>query len=244
LNIFNRVVIVLLVLMVIAVSVIAIVNEFTGYFKWSTISFLLFDPNNNIPAYISVTALFAVIAVCILVLVFEFRRKKERIARVNSVQSGKAMITLDTISQQIKDSVLRTGGLKNLRVNILPKSGGVIIDMVAEMSQNMDISEKMSEVIKTAKSTASDKMKIKVFDTKLTITNLISDEKNAVVHKPAVQPDIQPFGQKNIEQKKDVQPVGQSKPANGLKDNESAPLQTGELTETCENGENYGADKL
>jgi hypothetical protein len=183
-NIFNRIVVILVLLAIGVASFIAIINEFSASFKWSDVSLRLFNPGGNTPTYISVIALLAIIAVCVLLLVLELRRKKGKIARVNNVQSGKGMITLDTVSQQVKSSVLRIEGIKNLKVNILPKSGGVIIDMVTELGQNQNISEKMTEIIKTAKESA-EKLNIRVYDAKLTVSNLIPDEKGNLHYRTA-----------------------------------------------------------
>ena len=175
-NIFNRVVLILILLFFIVVSFVSIVNEFTGLFKWSDVASKIINPEGNINPYISTLALLFVIALCVFLLLLEFYRKKTRIAKIYNVATGKAMITVETISQQIKESVLQISGLKNLKVDITPKSGGVIIGMLAELNQNLNIPEKMTEIIKTAKDVSTTKLNIKVIDTKLTITNLIPDE--------------------------------------------------------------------
>ncbi|MBM3709773.1 MAG: hypothetical protein FJW61_05065 [Actinobacteria bacterium] len=117
-----------------------------------------------------------VLVVCVLLLLLEFYRRKVKIAKIYNVESGKAMITIETISQQIKESVLQLDGLKNLRVNVVPKSGGVIINMLVELGQGLNIPEKMTEIIKTARELAVNKLNIKVVDTNLTVTNLIPEE--------------------------------------------------------------------
>ena len=118
-----------------------------------------------------------VVVICVLLLMLEFHKKKSRIVKVYNVQSGIAMITIDAIAQQVKESVLAVAGLKNLKVDILQKSGGVIIEMAAELGQSVNIPEKMSEIIKAARDISVNKLNIKVIDTKLTILNLISEDK-------------------------------------------------------------------
>jgi len=68
-------------------------------------------------------------------------------------------------------------GLKNLKVDILQKSGGVVIEMAVELGQNLNIPEKMSEIIKAARDISVNKLNIKVVDTKLTILNLLPEDK-------------------------------------------------------------------
>ncbi len=174
-HIVNRIIIVVILLAIIAFAFLAIINEFTGLFNWSDIASRLFDPGNNIPAWASVLALLFVIGVCAYLLYLELRIRRTMIARVRNVESGKAMITLETVSNQVKNAVLAIEGLRNLKVDIAPKSGGVIISMLVELVQNQNIPEKTAEIIKTAEMTATDKLDIKVIDTKVTITNLLRE---------------------------------------------------------------------
>jgi len=178
-NIFNKVIIVVMLVFLIVVSFISMANEFTNFFKWSNLALKVFNPQGNINRYISTLALLMVVVICVLLLMLEFHKKKSRIVKVYNVQSGIAMITIDAIAQQVKESVLSVAGLKNLKVDILQKSGGVIIEMAAELGQSVDIPEKMSEIIKAAHDISVNKLNIKVIDTKLTILNLISEDQTA-----------------------------------------------------------------
>jgi hypothetical protein len=182
-NIFNKVVIVVLLVFFIAVSFLSMANEFAnhyeGFFKWSDIASKVFNPAGDINRFISTLALLMVVVICVLLLMLEFHKKKSRIVKVYNVQSGTAMITIDAIAQQVKESVLPVAGLKNLKVDILQKSGGVVIEMAVELGQSVSIPEKMSEIIKAARDVSVNKLNIKVIDTKLTILNLISEDKAA-----------------------------------------------------------------
>jgi len=117
-----------------------------------------------------------VIVICVFLLLLEFYRKKTKIAKIYNVESGKAMITLSTISQQIKDSVMKVKGLQNVKINIISRQSGIIINMIVELSQNLNIPEKMTEIINVARDVSINKLNIKVIDTNLTITNLVIDD--------------------------------------------------------------------
>ncbi|MCL5069357.1 MAG: alkaline shock response membrane anchor protein AmaP, partial [Actinobacteria bacterium] len=112
----------------------------------------------------------------IFLLLLEFYRRRTKIAKIYNVESGKAMITLATISQQIKDSVMKVKGLQNVRINIISKQSGIIINLMVELSQNLNIPEKMTEIINVARDVSLNKLNIKVIDTNLTITNLVIDD--------------------------------------------------------------------
>jgi len=178
-NIFNRIVVVLLLVFFIAVSLIAIVNLFTDSFQWSDISLKILNPQNNTQRYVSALVLLVIIAICVALILLEFYRKRKKMVMINNVQSGKAMITIDTIAQQIKESVIRISGIRNLKTDIVPKSGGVIINMLLEVTQDLNIPEKMTEVINAAKQVCREKLNIKVIDTRLTLTSLMSEGPSA-----------------------------------------------------------------
>jgi len=206
LNIFNRIVVVLLLIFFIVASIISIVNVFTGSFTWASIAASVFDPASNLPDYISVLLLLLVIAVCIALLLLEFHRKKRKIVKINKVGAGIAMITVETIAQQVKESVLGIGGIKNLKTEIIPKSGGVIISMLVEVMQNINIPEKMTEIINAAKQVCAEKLNISVIDTRLTITNLISDGNETKHVRPMPPQPVKEAGGAQAQNEKHVDP--------------------------------------
>ncbi len=127
-----------------------------------------------------------VIVICVFLFLLEFYRRKVKIAKVYNVESGKAMITLATISQQIKDAVLKIEGLKSAKIVIISKANGIIINMMAELGQSVNIPEKMNEIINAAKDVAVNKLYIKVIDTNLTIVSLVPEEGG-----PKIEPKVE-----------------------------------------------------
>ena len=175
-NIFNKIIVVVILLFFIFISFLSIINEFIGFFGWTDMANKVFNARININPYISTLALLMVIVVCVFLLLLEFYRRRIKIAKIYNVESGKAMITLATISQQIKDSVTKVKGLQNVRINIISRQSGIIINMMVELSQNLNIPEKMTEIINVARDVSLNKLNIKVIDTNLTITNLVIDD--------------------------------------------------------------------
>ncbi|MBC8386534.1 MAG: hypothetical protein H8E13_00575, partial [Actinobacteria bacterium] len=153
-NIFNKVIVVIILLFFIFVSLVSVINEFIGFFSWSEIAQKVFNPENNINPYVSTLALLMVITVCIFLMLLEFYRKKIRIAKIYNVESGKAMITVGTITQQIKGAVSKIEGIKDIKVSIISKSNGIIINMLVGLVQDVNIPDKMNEIIEKASSVA------------------------------------------------------------------------------------------
>jgi len=176
-NIFNKIVVILMLVFIIAVSLVAMVNVFAEYFKWSDMALRIFNPENSINAFVAFLALIAVFAISVFILILEFYRKRTRTANITSSKTGNAMVTLETVAGQVKNEVTKIDGVEDVRVKIVPKPTGIIIDMNSKLYDDANIPEKMQEIINGATGIVSDKLGIKVIKTNLTIIGLVSGEK-------------------------------------------------------------------
>jgi uncharacterized alkaline shock family protein YloU len=182
-NIFNKVIMVILLIFLICISLVAVFNEFAGFFQWSDFALSIFNPQVDIPTYITVLAAIAVFAISVVLLLLELYRRKSRVANISSSKEGNAMITLDTVASQIKNETLKVEGLEDVKVKIIPKATGIIINMYAKLKEDLDIPATMQEIIKSATSIVSEKLGIKVIKINLTTTGLAGTKKEAVSEK-------------------------------------------------------------
>ena len=175
-RIFNKVIVVLVLICLALFCLFSIVNEFANFLEWSDTAGRVLNPDYNINPYIATLALLFIFIIGIFLLILEFYPKKTRAASISSSKSGYAMITLDTIAVQIKASLNKLEGLEDIKVNIVPKSGGIIINMQAKLAEDQDIPDKMQEIVKEATIIASEKLGIKVTKTNLTIVGITPKE--------------------------------------------------------------------
>lgn len=171
-NIFNRIIMILILIGTAVVSIIAIVNEFIGFFTWSDLMLKIFNPEINIQMYISVLALLFILIVAVFLLMLEFYKAKKRTAVVASIKNGKAMITLESIANQITDYLIEVDSISEVKVNILPKSNGITTNIFTNICDCEDVPEKMREIIKVADEVASKKLGLKIIKTNVTVTNI------------------------------------------------------------------------
>ena len=171
-NILNKVIVVLILICLVLFCLVSIVNEFADFTNWSDAASTVLNPDSVINPYIATLALLFIFIICIFLLILEFYPKKTRAASISSSKSGYAMITLDTIAVQIKASLNKLEGLEDIKVDIVPKSGGIIINMLARLDEDQDIPDKMQEIVKEASGIASEKLGIKVTKTNLTIVGI------------------------------------------------------------------------
>lgn len=182
-NIFNKVIVLLILICMICVSLISIVNVFVEYFKWSDLALRVFNSGINVNPFIAALALMMVFSISIFIVLLEFYRRRTRVANISSSKTGNAMVTLETVAMQIKNAVIKIDGLEEIKVKIVPKAAGIIINMNAKLNEDLEIPEKMQEIINEAAGIVSDKLGIKVIKTNLTVIGLVAGRKEKKVRK-------------------------------------------------------------
>ncbi|MBC8388004.1 MAG: hypothetical protein H8E13_08145 [Actinobacteria bacterium] len=172
-NIFNRIMMILLLLFIIISSIVIVVNIFTNLFQWSNIFNRILVFRESINIYIVALIFLAIIIISILVLFFEFYRRKIKTTNITAVKDGKAMITIRSASQQIEEDLKDIQHISNLKANVLPKSDGALINIFAKLQKGINVSKKMQEVIREANKSATENLGIKVIKTNFTATGFV-----------------------------------------------------------------------
>jgi len=171
-SIFNKIVVVIILIFIVCLSVVGIFNAFTQSFNWSDIANKYLNTARPINMFILIPAFLIAIVFCIFILVLEFYRKNSKTALVASVKEGRAMISLESAANQIKESISKISGTADAVVKIIPKSKGVILNVKAKICADCNVPEKMQEIIKVASAFTFNKLGIKVYKTNLIIVNL------------------------------------------------------------------------
>ncbi len=180
-NIFNRIIMIILLLFLIISSIVVVVNIYADLFDWADIFGRLLYLSENTNLHIMALIFVAVIIVSIALLVFEFYRRKLKTANVASVKGGKAMITTRSASQQIEEDLADLRHVSNLRVKVVPKSDGAIINIFARLHKGVNVSEKMQEVIGRANKSSSENLGIRAVKTNFTVSGFLPKSQNAAV---------------------------------------------------------------
>lgn len=75
-KIFNRVVVIIVLFKIILFSIAAVVNKFTNLFTWTDVTNKVIGSIAGLNIYITGGILLVVFVACIVLLVFEFRKKE------------------------------------------------------------------------------------------------------------------------------------------------------------------------
>ncbi|HEY5500947.1 MAG TPA: hypothetical protein VIK09_03085, partial [Candidatus Humimicrobiaceae bacterium] len=71
-NIFNKIIVVIILIFIVCLSVVGIFNSFVKVFKWSDIVTQFFHSEKTLNPFISALALLLVIVFCIFLFILEF----------------------------------------------------------------------------------------------------------------------------------------------------------------------------
>ncbi len=207
-NIFNRIIMILLLLVLVISSIVVIVNIYADLFEWSDIfgRILYFSGNTNI--HIMALIFAAIILIAIGLLVLEFYKRKLKTTNVASVSDGKAMITSKSASRQIEEDIADLKDVDNLRIKVVPKSNGAIINITARLYKGVNVSEKMQEVINRANKSARENLGIKTIKTNFTVSGFLpetgfstlaepEEDKDNIISEPGEPSDTQEAEDKN-----------------------------------------------
>ncbi len=170
-NIFNRIIVILLLFFIIISSVVIIVNIFTDLFRWSDIFDRILAFRDSINSYLFSFVFLIIIIIGMVLLFFEFYRRKIKVTNIASVKEGKASITLRSVSTQVEEKLSDIKDISNLKVRSLPKSDGTIINIYTRLKKGINVSKKMQEMINEVNKFAAENLGLKVLKTNITVVD-------------------------------------------------------------------------
>ena len=173
-NVFNRIIMAIAMLVLIVFSIVAIINIFVSFFVWSVVANSIINYATNLNRYISVGILFLVFVIALIILIFEFYRRKIKLANISTDQSGKTMVTLKTAAMQIRESLNNIQGVIAPQVKVVPRQNGIIINIFSKLITGISVVDKNKEIRETASDFASKNLGFKVLQTNYTATGFIT----------------------------------------------------------------------
>ena len=206
-NVFNRIIMVILMLCLIVFLIVTIVNIFfVNLFKWSTITDSITSYVNNLNPYILAAVLSFVLVIALIILILEFYRRKIKLASISTDPSGKTMVTLKTSAQQIRESLNNIQGVIDPQVKVVPRQNGIIIDIFSKLITGINVTDKTKEIREAASNFASRNLGFKVLQTNYTATGFITKKvKEVKVIKKEVPEEVKVVEEEPKEVKQEEQ---------------------------------------
>jgi len=172
-NIFNRIIMIILMLFLIVSSIVVGVNMFTGLFEWQDVADRFVNSINNTNPLVIALSLFAVLVISLVILIFEFYRRKIKVANISTDQSGKSMLALKTVSSQIREKLSDIEDVVDPKVRVIPKQDGIIINSFSKISEGVDVAGKTKEIREMTGDYASKNLGFKVIKSNYTATGFV-----------------------------------------------------------------------
>lgn len=201
-NTFNRVVVILLLLATIIVMTVVLVVPrlvIEGLQDWLwnlDMSLSLISP--PILLVIGVALALLVDVICAVLLWLEFRRRRPRAIRVQSISGGLAELTVDSVARRLEHNISQLDGVISVKPNVWSKRGGVEVDLDLETSPEVGVPAKTEEVCQVAREAVEDKMGLKLRKVRVNIKHAPYPTEPPLVSKPAPSPAEPPMVSEEI----------------------------------------------
>ncbi len=173
-NIFNRIIVIILLLFLVVFSIVSFVNIFANLYNISDIADRIVNYVASANQFILALVLLLIVIVGLVLLVFEFYRRKPKAASISKDQSGKTMITLKTVSKQVREKLLPLDNVIDPKVKVIPKKEGIIINIYSNLVKGDNVADRTQEIRRAASDFASKELGFTVLKTNYTATGFIT----------------------------------------------------------------------
>lgn len=163
-NIFNRILIVILILFLLILSLVAMLNTFLPLIDIGDMLNRFADYYNSMNRWVLLFFWLIFFFVCFALLILEFIGKKPKAVKMVNVKEGKATMSLSSIGKQIHNDVMNVSNIQSVRVGILPKRSGIITNLDLGVEQGLDLTEKTREIVEVVKSSVN-RLGVKLYNT-------------------------------------------------------------------------------
>lgn len=179
-NIFNRIIVIVLLLFLFLISIIGIVNIYANFFTWAEIPSIFLSSEVRMNKYMGTAVLAGILIVSIVILIFEFRRRPKS-ATISSDGIGNFMVTTDSISREIDHELMKLDEVKAIKAKTIVKRNGVFVDIYAKILEGQNLSQ-LAEVIKnTAYDFLTEKLALNVAKINFTVVGFIPGKEKSEI---------------------------------------------------------------
>jgi hypothetical protein len=173
-NVFNRIIMTIAMLCLIVFSIVAIINIFVSVFVWSTVANSIINYATNLNPYILAGILFLVLVIALIIFIFEFSRRKIKLANISTDPSGKTMVTLKNSAMQIRERLTSIQDVIDPQVKVVPRQNGIIINIFSRLVTGISVVDKTREIREAASNFAISNLGFKVLQTNYTATAFVT----------------------------------------------------------------------
>jgi hypothetical protein len=169
-NVFNRLVMILLLfVLIIVTAVVAIapeqsLNLLATFFEWLRQGAANYMSSGDWAFFAASRVIVggAIVIVCLVFLWLELRRPRKKTIRAQKLAGGEAHIAIDSIAQRLAYNIDQLPDVVKVSPRITGRSRGVDIDLVLETSPDIDVPMKTEEVIQVTREVVGERMGLRL----------------------------------------------------------------------------------
>jgi hypothetical protein len=170
-NIFNRVIMILLFLVLIVVTAVVAIAPAQSldltikFSQWVYQNVNAYLNSSSDWAYFAVGRVIiggAIVIICLLFLWLELRRPRKKTIRAQKMEGGEAHIAIDSIAQRLAYNIDKLPDVVKVSPHITERSRSVDVDLLLETSPDIDVPMKTEEVLQVTREVIADRMGLKL----------------------------------------------------------------------------------
>jgi hypothetical protein len=169
-NIFNRIVVILLILLGLIVTIVVMIAPeqcfilLTAFSEWARRGTVSYMTSSDWPLFTAARVIVGgvIVIVGLILLWLELRRPRKKIIRVQKKAGGETNITIGSVAQRVAYHVDQLPEVINVTPRITGRSRGVDIDLLLETSPDIDVPMKTEEVLQVTKDVVEGRMGLKL----------------------------------------------------------------------------------
>jgi len=173
-NVFNRIIMAIAMLVLIIFSVVAIINVFVSFFVWTTVANNFMNYATSVNRYILVGIFLLIFVIALIIFILEFSRKKIKLTNISTDASGKTTVTLKNSAMQIRERLTSIQDVIDPQVKVTARQNGIIIDIFSKLVSGVNVVNKTKEIREAASNFAISNLGFKVLQTNYTATEFIT----------------------------------------------------------------------
>ena len=173
-NVFNRIIMAIAMLVLIIFSVVAIINVFVSFFVWTTVANNFMNYATSVNRYILVGIFLLIFVIALIIFILEFSRKKIKLTNISTDASGKTTVTLKNSAMQIRERLINIQDVIDPQVKVTARQNGIIIDIFSKLVSGVNVVNKTKEIREAASNFAISNLGFKVLQTNYTATEFIT----------------------------------------------------------------------
>lgn len=187
-NVFNRIIMVLLFIAIIALVVVtlrwpfATISVIRSFLDWAQAQI------NPYTWPIMLAGGILIGLLCILLIILELRRPRRKMVPIRKVSGGKAFLLTESVARRLAWYIGRLSDVSRVTPIVWARGSGVDVRIDLETAPQVDVPMKTEEVLAVVREQVEDKMGLKLRRVRVQVRSAPFPKEPAVISAPAPPP--------------------------------------------------------